>query len=156
MRPNADPHTGAGAGEADGNGLTIRNEPSIRRPRGLGKRGEQAAAPKEGGKLGNFLTTALCGNDITSSCLYVAAISTYYAGALAPLVLLIVAFVLHLYRWVYAEDGDALPLNGGAYNCLLNVTTKYRASMSACMTILSYIATAVISAKTASQGWSAA
>ena len=39
-----------------------------------------------------------------------------------------------------------MPLNGGAYNCLLNTTSKFRASMAACMTILSYIATAVISA----------
>ncbi len=149
MGPNADPHTGAGAGGTDGDGLRIREEPSIRLPQGLRKRAGATAGPQESGKLGNFLATALCGNDITSSCLYVAAISTYYAGALAPVVLLIVAFVLYLYRWVYAEVGDALPLNGGAYNCLLNVTTKYRASMAACMTILSYIATAVISAKTA-------
>jgi amino acid transporter len=33
-----------------------------------------------------------------------------------------------------------------AYNCLLNTTSKFRASMAACMTILSYMATAVIPA----------
>ena len=60
--------------------------------------------------------------------------------------LLLVAGVLYLYRWIYAEVGDALPLNGGAYNCLLNTTNKFRASMAACMTILSYMTTAVISA----------
>jgi len=102
-----------------------------------------------GHKLGQLEATALCGNDITSSCLYVAALSAIYAGKYAPLALLMVAGVLYLYRWVYAEVGDALPLNGGAYNCLLNTTSKFRASMAACMTILSYIATAVISASEA-------
>jgi amino acid transporter len=93
-----------------------------------------------------WAATAICGNDITSSCLYVAALSAVYAGKYAPLCLLLVGCVLYLYRWIYAEVGDALPLNGGAYNCLLNTTSKFRASMAACMTILSYMATAVISA----------
>ena len=100
-------------------------------------------------KLNQLQATAICGNDITSSCLYVAALSAIYAGKYAPIALLMVAGVLYLYRWVYAEVGDALPLNGGAYNCLLNTTSKFRASMAACMTILSYIATAVISASEA-------
>ena len=98
--------------------------------------------------LGPWKATAICGNDITSSCLYVAAISAGFAGAYAPIALLAVAGLLYLYRKIYAEVGDALPLNGGAYNCLLNTTTKARASIAACLTILSYIATAVISAKT--------
>lgn len=98
--------------------------------------------------LGEKEATALCGNDITSSCLYVAALSASYAGYLAPLALLAVAAVLYLYQKIYAEVGEALPLNGGAYNCLLNTTTKTKASIAACLTVLSYMATAVISAKT--------
>ena len=78
-----------------------------------------------------------------------AALATIYGGAYAPLCLLLVGGVLYLYRWIYAEVGDALPLNGGAYNCLLNTTSKFRASMAACMTILSYMATGVISASAA-------
>ncbi|SMC27806.1 Amino acid transporter [Desulfacinum hydrothermale DSM 13146] len=100
-------------------------------------------------KLNQWLATAICGNDITSSCLYVAAIATVYSGALAPIVLLLVGGVLYLYRKIYTEVVEALPLNGGAYNCLLNCTSKLSASLAACMTILSYIATAVISSKTA-------
>jgi amino acid transporter len=100
-------------------------------------------------RLGQWLATAICGNDITSSCLYVAAIASVYAGVLAPIVLLLVGGVLYLYKKVYTEVVEALPLNGGTYNCLLNSTSKLTASMAACMTILSYIATAVISAKTA-------
>jgi amino acid transporter len=100
-------------------------------------------------KLGQWLSTAICGNDITSSCLYVSAIAAFYVGALAPIVLLIVALILYFYRKIYTEVVEALPLNGGAYNCLLNSTSKFSAALAACMTILSYIATAVISAKIA-------
>ncbi len=99
-------------------------------------------------KLNQVLATAICGNDITSSCLYVAAIAAVYAGVLAPVVLVAVGLVLYLYKKIYTEVVEALPLNGGAYNCLLNCTSKFTASLAACMTILSYIATAVISAKT--------
>ncbi len=100
-------------------------------------------------RLNQWFATGICGNDITSSCLYVAAIAAVYAGVLAPLVLLLVGGVLYLYKKIYTEVVEALPLNGGAYNCLLNCTSKLTASFAACMTILSYIATAVISAKTA-------
>jgi len=100
-------------------------------------------------KLSQWFATAICGNDIASSCLYVAAICTAYAGRLAPVCLLMVAGLLYLFRRIYGEVVGALPLNGGAYNALLNSTTKFKASMAACMTILSYMATAVISARTA-------
>ena len=43
----------------------------------------------------------------------------------------------------------ALPLNGGAYNALLNTTSKSLASFAATLTLLSYMATAVISANEA-------
>ncbi len=96
-------------------------------------------------QLGVWRATAVCGNDITSSCLYVSALAALYAGPLAPLALLMVAGILFLFRGIYAEVGSALPLNGGAYNVLLNTTTKNRAALAACLTVLSYIATAVIS-----------
>jgi len=95
------------------------------------------------------LATGICGNDISSSCLYVSAIAAVFAGVLAPVVLLLVVFLLYLYKKVYTEVVEALPLNGGTYNCLLNSTSKFAAALAACMTILSYIATAVISSKTA-------
>lgn len=99
---------------------------------------------KQGG-LGEFPATAICGNDITSSCLYVSALAIMQAGKLAPLALLLVAGVLFLFRRIYAEVVGALPLNGGAYNALLNTTSKSLASLAACLTLLSYMATAVIS-----------
>lgn len=102
-------------------------------------------------RLGPWYSTAICGNDITSSILYVASVATVYAGILAPVALLIVAGILYLYRKVYTEVVEALPLNGGTYNCLLNSTRKFSASMAACLTLLSYLATSVISAKTAAE-----
>ncbi len=101
------------------------------------------------GKLGEWRATAICDNDITSSTLYVAALCAIYAGPYAPVAHALVAAVLYLFRSVYAEVGSALPLNGGAYNVLLNTTTKAKASVAACFTILSYVATAVISANEA-------
>ena len=97
-------------------------------------------------KLGEFASTAICGNDITSSCLYVSALAIGAAGKYAPITLAMVAVMLFLFRRIYAEVIGALPLNGGAYNALLNTTSKSRASIAACLTILSYMATAVISA----------
>ena len=106
------------------------------------------ASPEQPGhkKLGQLAATAICGNDITSSCLYVSALATMAAGHLSPFSLLIVAAVLFLFRKIYSEVVGALPLNGGAYNALLNTTSKSRASVAACLTLLSYMATAVISA----------
>jgi amino acid transporter len=105
------------------------------------------SAPKK--RLNQWLATGICGNDISSSCLYVSAIAAVFAGVLAPVVLLAVVVLLYLYKKVYTEVVEALPLNGGTYNCLLNSTSKFAAALAACMTILSYIATAVISSKTA-------
>lgn len=97
-------------------------------------------------KLKQLAATAICGNDITSSCLYVSALTIAYAGQYAWISLLMVSVVLFLYRKIYGEVVGALPLNGGAYNVLLNTTSKSNASVAACLTILSYMATAVISA----------
>lgn len=100
-------------------------------------------------KLKELAATAICGNDITSSCLYVAALSIAYAGKWAWVSLLMVSMVLYFYRSIYGEVVGALPLNGGAYNALLNTTSKFVASLAACFTLLSYMATAVISANEA-------
>ena len=100
-------------------------------------------------KLAEFAATAICGNDISSSCLYVSALTITYAGQFAWISLLIVASVLYLFRKIYGEVVGALPLNGGAYNALLNTTSKPVASLAATLTILSYMATAVISASEA-------
>jgi len=100
-------------------------------------------------KLKQLAATAICGNDITSSCLYVSALTIMYAGQYAFISLIIVGIVLFFFRKIYGEVVGALPLNGGAYNVLLNTTSKSNASLAACLTILSYMATAVLSASEA-------
>jgi hypothetical protein len=51
---------------------------------------------------------------------YVSALAIAFAGQYAWITLLIVSFVLLLFRKIYGEVVGALPLNGGAYNALLN------------------------------------
>jgi amino acid transporter len=97
-------------------------------------------------KLNELQATAICGNDISSSCLYVSALTIMYAGQYAWISLLLVAVVLFLFRKIYGEVVGAIPLNGGAYNVLLNTSSKKLASVAATLTVLSYMATAVISA----------
>jgi len=100
-------------------------------------------------KLNELSATAISGNDISSSCLYVSALAIIYAGQYAWISLLMVGGVLFLFRKIYGEVVGALPLNGGAYNALLNTTNKSMASLAATLTLLSYMATAVISANEA-------
>ncbi len=100
-------------------------------------------------KLNQLAATAICGNDISSSVLYVSALAIAFAGQYAWITLLIVSFVLFLFRKIYGEVVGALPLNGGAYNALLNTTSKSTASVAATLTLLSYMATAVISSNEA-------
>ena len=104
---------------------------------------------KEHKKLSVLASTAICGNDISSSVLYVSALAIAFAGQYAWITLLIVSIVLFLFRKIYGEVVGALPLNGGAYNALLNTTSKSMASFAATLTLLSYMATAVISANEA-------
>lgn len=104
---------------------------------------------KESKKLSALASTAICGNDISSSVLYVSALAIAFAGQYAWITLLIVSFVLLLFRKIYGEVVGALPMNGGAYNALLNTTSKSVASFAATLTLLSYMATAVISANEA-------
>ncbi len=47
-------------------------------------------------RLNQLEATAICGNDITSSCLYVSALTILQAGRWAPLALLFVAATIFL------------------------------------------------------------
>src|SRR5260221_11850938 len=100
-------------------------------------------------KLNQFFAAAICGNDILSSTFYVSGIAIIFAGIYAPLILAFIGLVLFFYKSVYTEVVEALPINGGAYNCILNATSKSIASLAGVTTILSYVATDVISGKSA-------
>lgn len=110
---------------------------------------DQTESKSDHSFLGEWSSTAICGNDITSSCLYVSALAVTQSGVFAPVVLLIVGLTLFLFRKIYGEVGSALPLNGGTYTLLLNTTSKKIAAFAAGLTVLSYIATAVISSNEA-------
>jgi len=109
----------------------------------------KSTKPHEHTRLGEVASTAICGNDILSSVLYVSGIAIGVAGVFAPLILLVIGLVLLLYKGVYREVVESLPVNGGAYNALLNGTSKKVAATAGVLTILSYVATCVISGKTA-------
>lgn len=111
----------------------------------------EACAPSTGDahKIGELPSTAICGNDITASCFYVVGELTRNAGIYAPICTVLSSITLFCFRSVYGEVVTALPLNGGIYNLLLNSSTKRTASVTACLTILSYTATGVVSAVTA-------
>ena len=81
--------------------------------------------------------------------LYTAGICVQYSGKLAPVALLLVSFMLYFFRFVYAEVVTAMPVNGGSYNALLNTTSKRTAALASCLSMLSYVATAVVSAYSA-------
>ncbi|CAB1120890.1 CAT [Ectocarpus sp. CCAP 1310/34] len=90
------------------------------------------------------------GHEKLGECvLYVTGLVTGFAGWLSPVCLLMVAGILYLYRFIYGEAISALPMNGGAYNVLINTTSKPVASFAACLAVISYIATGVVSAATA-------
>eukprot|EP00466_Bigelowiella_natans_P003717 jgi/Bigna1/84015/fgenesh1_pg.120_\ len=91
--------------------------------------------------LGELPATAICGNDITSSCLYVCGLCAADAGVYAPLAVCLVIATLYLFRNIYVEVCSALPMNGGTFSVLLHTTTKKIAAAAACMSILSYVAT---------------
>ncbi len=74
---------------------------------------------------------------------------TSYAGQLAPVCFLLVGLVLYLFRSVYGEAVTAVPVNGGTYTCLINTSSKAVAAGAACLSIIAYIATGVVSSVTA-------
>jgi amino acid transporter len=96
--------------------------------------------------LGQISSTAIAGNDLLSSCLYTAGVVASFAGPFAPLCLSLLALLLYCYRFIYAEVVTAIPVNGGSYNVLLNVAPKRVAATAAVLSMLTYIATAVVSA----------
>eukprot|EP00743_Colponemidia_sp_Colp-15_P003881 GILK01004188.1.p1 GENE.GILK01004188.1~~GILK01004188.1.p1 ORF type:complete len:685 (+),score=76.45 GILK01004188.1:80-2056(+) len=101
--------------------------------------------------LDAFRATSIAGNDILASTLYTTGLTTRVAGPLAPFSLLLVCVVLWPFRTIYSEVGSALPLNGGSYNCLLNATSKSTAAIAAALSLISYTATAVVSASSATE-----
>ncbi|CAG8470656.1 9644_t:CDS:2 [Paraglomus occultum] len=99
--------------------------------------------------LGQWRATSISGNDLIASVFYTIAVVIATSGKYAPISLLIVSLIIYPFKNILNEVGTTLPLNGGAYNCLLNTAPKWFAAIAAAVSILDYIATAVVSAATA-------
>ncbi|KAL8010745.1 putative amino acid/polyamine transporter I [Plasmopara halstedii] len=105
---------------------------------------EELDRPKK--LLGQIAATSIAGNDILSSVLYSSASVAAVSGKLMPIPLFLVSVVLYIFRFIYEEVVTAIPMNGGTYNALLNTTSKRVAAVAACLSILSYVTTGVVSA----------
>ncbi|KAI9915140.1 hypothetical protein PsorP6_007185 [Peronosclerospora sorghi] len=98
--------------------------------------------------LRELTATAICGNDILVSVLYSASSVAAKAGKFMPVPVLFISIVLFTFRFIYEEVVTAIPLNRGTYNALLNTTSKRTVAVAACLSILSYVTTAVASTTT--------
>ena len=93
-----------------------------------------------------FQSTAVAGNDLLASVLYSTGIVCAACGQLGPIAMLLAVLALFPYRRIFQENGIALPLNGGVYVNLLNATSKTFATFAASCSLITYSATAVVSA----------
>lgn len=132
----------------------------IEKPRRMSERGKEGGrrkgestsecgGPEKKNMLGEWSATALCGNDLLSSCLYTIGLVTQKAGKAAPLSFIFVSLVLYLIKNVYAMAVLSFPQNGGSYNVLAHVAPRPLAVLAATLSIISYIATCVVSAVSA-------
>ncbi|RKP28064.1 amino acid permease-domain-containing protein, partial [Syncephalis pseudoplumigaleata] len=99
--------------------------------------------------LGQWRATSIAGNDLIASVFYTIGVCFTTAGPFAPIALFLVSVVLYPFQKILSEVSTALPMNGGTYNCLLNTASKSTASVAASLSLISYTATAVVSASSA-------
>ncbi|EIW79641.1 AAAP amino acid permease [Coniophora puteana RWD-64-598 SS2] len=100
--------------------------------------------------MGPFVASALAGNDLLGGVFYTIPAVLAVSGAYSVISLSIATLIPFLWRPMMEELGSALPISGGSYAYLLNVSTKFLALISAALLLLDFAATAVVSAATAS------
>lgn len=109
-----------------------------------------------------WLAAGLVGADIGTSVFYSSGVLWPYVGFAAPFFILMVCLCMWLFKTTYQEGCSVSPLNGGAYTMVLQTIGRRAALVVGSMTILSYLATAVVSALSGSlylsslwpNGWS--
>ncbi|KAI8838369.1 amino acid permease-domain-containing protein [Chytridium lagenaria] len=101
-------------------------------------------------KIGQWTATAIAANDLMGSILYTVGVTTQAAGKFAPISLMLVCISLFVFRRVIQEVGVTVPMNGGSYSAMMLFSNKVIAAIVACCTLLDYIATALVSAASAS------
>ena len=98
------------------------------------------------GLLTWWLAAGIVGADIGTSVFYSTAVIKPYVGFAAPLIILVVCLLMWLFKATYEEGCAASPFNGGAYMIVLQTIGRRAAMMVGALTILSYLATAAVSA----------
>lgn len=93
-----------------------------------------------------WLAAGIVGADIGTSVFYSSGIIKPYVGFAAPVVILIVCFLMWVFKATYEEGCSASPFNGGAYMMVLQTVGRRVAMVVGALTILSYLATAAVSA----------
>lgn len=93
-----------------------------------------------------WLAAAIVGADIGTSVFYSTSIVKNYVGYLAPLMILAVCLLMWLFKMTYEEGCATSPFNGGAYMMVLQTVGRRMAMVVGSLTILSYLATAAVSA----------
>ncbi|KAI8384770.1 amino acid permease-domain-containing protein [Radiomyces spectabilis] len=99
--------------------------------------------------IGTWRATSIAGNDLIASVLYSIGPCVLQAGKYAPISMLLIALLMYPTKNIINEVATSMPLNGGTYNAMLNTTAKSAAAVVACLSILDYLATSVVSASTA-------
>lgn len=93
-----------------------------------------------------WLGAGIVGADIGTSVFYSTAVILPYVGLAAPLIILCVCLVMWFFKSTYEEGCTVSPFNGGAYIMVLQTVGKRLAMVVGALTILSYLATAAVSA----------
>lgn len=93
-----------------------------------------------------WLAAAIVGADIGTSVFYSTGVIKPWVGYAAPLMILGVCLLMWLFKMTYEEGCAASPFNGGAYMMVLQTVGRRLAMVVGALTILSYLATAAISA----------
>lgn len=93
-----------------------------------------------------WLAAGLVGADIGTSVFYSTGILFPIVGFAAPFFIALVAVTMWLFKLTYQEGCSVNPVNGGAYSMVLATVGRRMALVVGSLTILSYLATAVVSA----------
>ncbi|KAF9484090.1 hypothetical protein BDN70DRAFT_891267 [Pholiota conissans] len=99
--------------------------------------------------LGQFLASGLAGNAVLGSVFYALPAVVAVGGIYSPISLFIATLVLFLWRPIMEELASALPISGGPYTYILNVSTKSFALVGAALLLLDFASTSIVSAATA-------
>lgn len=93
-----------------------------------------------------WLAAGIVGADIGTSVFYSTGVVKPLVGFAAPLVILVVCLLMWFFKATYEEGCAASPFNGGAYMMVLQTVGRRVAMIVGALTILSYLATAAVSA----------